>query len=91
MKQGVAVQALDTPLPPVPVNADSLPYWMSRIAPQAKLFQTIHTQGRLYSTAVQTTYGVIVNPPSPTTATQGRSGAASCAPRTPPTPKPMEE
>ena len=68
-----------------------MPYWMSRIAAQAKLFQTIHTHGRSYSTAVQTTYGVIVKPPSPQTETQGRSGAASCAPSTPHTPKPIDE
>ena len=45
------------------------------MAPQAKLFQTIHTQGRLYSTAVHTTYGAIVKPPSPMTATHRPVGS----------------
>ena len=36
-----------------------------------------------YSTAVASACGVIRNEPSPTTATQGRSGAASLAPRMP--------
>ena len=36
-----------------------------------------------YSTAVASACGVIRNDPSPTTATQGRSGAASLAPRIP--------
>jgi len=33
----------------------------------------------------------MVNPPSPQIETQGRSGAASLAPRMPATPKPMPE
>src|SRR5690606_12611042 len=57
----------------------------------AKLFHTIHTQGNWYSTAVATTYGAIMKPPSPTTETQGRSGAANCAPRTLQGPNPIEE
>ena len=64
---------------------------MSRIAAHAKLFHTTQTQGRSYSTAVATTYGVMEKPPSPQTETQGRSGAASCAPITLHTPKPMDE
>ena len=62
---------------------------MSRIAPHTKLFQITQTQGMSCSTAVHSTCGVIVNPPSPQTETQARSGAASLAPRMPLTPNPM--
>ena len=54
-------------------------------------FQITQIAGMSYSTAVQRTCGVIVKPPSPTTATQGLSGSASLAPSTPLTPKPMAE
>ncbi len=64
---------------------------MSRIAAQEKLFQTTQTAGMSYSTAVQSTCGTIAKPPSPQIATQGRSGAASLAPRMPAGPKPMPE
>jgi hypothetical protein len=68
-----------------------MPTWMSRIAAQEKLFHTTQMHGRSYSTAVATTYGVMEKPPSPHTEMQGRSGAASCAPITLHTPKPIEE
>ena len=68
-----------------------MPYWMSRIAAQAKLFHTSHTAGMSYSTAVASTCGVMVKPPSPQIDRQGRSGAASLAPRMPLTPKPIAE
>ena len=58
-----------------------MPYWMSRIAPQAKLFHTTQIAGMSYSTAVHSTCGTIVKPPSPQIETHGRSGAASLAPR----------
>src|SRR4030095_4759116 len=66
-------------------------YWMSRIDAQAKLFQITQTTGMLYSTAVHKTCGTMEKQPSPAIATQGRSGAASLAPRTPAAPKPMPE
>ena len=69
----------------------NMPSWMSRIAPHVKLFQTSQTAGMSYSTAVARTCGVIVKPPSPTIARQGRWGAASFAPRMPLTPKPIAE
>ena len=61
------------------------------MALQAKLFHTTQMHGSSYSTAVATTYGVIEKPPSPHTDMQGRSGAASLAPSTLQTPKPIEE
>ena len=54
------------------------------------LFQTSHTAGIPYWTAVATALGMSRNPPSPTTATAARSGAASRAPSTPPTPNPID-
>jgi hypothetical protein len=67
----------------------NIPSWMSRMPPYAKLFQITQTAGMSYSTAVQSTSGRIMKPPSPQTVTQGRSGAASLAPSTPHTPNPM--
>src|SRR6266550_8621333 len=68
-----------------------MPYWMSRIEAQEKLFQTSQTTGMSYSTAVHSTCGTIEKQPSPAIATHGRSGAASLAPSTPAAPKPMPE
>src|SRR5438270_12477279 len=68
-----------------------MPYWMSRIEAQEKLFQITHTTGMSYSTAVHSTCGTIVKQPSPAIATTGRSGAASLAPSAPAVPKPMPE
>ena len=68
-----------------------MPYWMSRIDAQAKLFQITHTTGISYSTAVHSTCGTMVKQPSPAIATTGRSGAASFAPSAPAVPKPMPE
>src|ERR1700758_1709650 len=64
---------------------------MSRIDAKAKLFQTTHTTGIAYSTAVHRTCGTMVKQPSPVTATTGRSGAASFAPSAPAAPNPMPE
>ena len=66
-------------------------YWRSRIAAQAKLFHTTQTAGMSYSTAVQSTCGTMVKPPSPQIDTQGLSGAASLAPRIALGPNPMPE
>src|SRR5215469_9800156 len=64
---------------------------MSRIDAKEKLFQTTHTTGIAYSTAVHSTCGTMAKQPSPVTATHGCSGAASFAPSTPAAPKPMPE
>ena len=64
---------------------------MSRIAAQEKLFHTTHTAAMLYSTAVHSTCGTMVKPPSPQIDTQTLSGAASLAPRIELGPKPMPE
>src|ERR1700758_610311 len=64
---------------------------MSRIETQPKLFQTTQTTGMSYSTAVHRKCGTIVKQPSPVTATTGRSGAASFAPRAPAAPNPIPE
>ena len=53
------------------------------------MFHTTQTTGRLYSTAVPSTLACMKNAPSPHTDTHGRSGAASFAPSTPATPKPI--
>src|SRR2546428_14070471 len=53
--------------------------WPSFTQPSTLLFNTTVTTGILYCAAVNSAFIVIAKPPSPHTATQSRSGAASFA------------
>jgi hypothetical protein len=61
----------------------NIPSWRSRMPPYAKLFQMTQTAGMSYSTAVQSTSGRIMKPPSRTVTGERREPAAPSTPHTP--------